>query len=234
VSALPFILLAQIAILGSISSAHSFLARHSPLRPARQLAEPGELLGRWGSRMPSPLVFRNVPPSLDDQKSEPGYYGFTEDFFEITLPKSKVKPLAIHSTYGGFLAYPIDVDGDGRDELFIEYGENRGMSVYVCYLAVYALVDDRWWPILEELPLNGYLDGMLSDGDPPAWSRTYSLTRIKRRVVIDLRLNPPPEVPQYIGSVASTEAMQFRRLRYEYNMKRRTYELTDFSFRRIP
>jgi hypothetical protein len=233
-NACVLLLIAQVAVFGSFASGQQFLDPKSPVKPTDTLVQAGKLRGRWRGSALEQLEFLSTPPSKEDEQTEPGYYGFAEDFFSISLPHSKVQPLPLHATYGTFLAYPMDVDGDGRDELFIEYGDGRGTSVYVRYLAAYKLVGDSWRPILADLPLNGYLWDLRDQGDPPSWNRIYSLVRKDGRIAIRLRLSSPTEFPKFIGNSLNLEALQFPRLRYEFNAKRGVYEIADFQFRRLP
>src|SRR5229473_462423 len=90
-----FAILAQVATFGSFASSQRFLDPKSPVKPTSMLTAPGELRGRWRSRSRANLLIVNVAPSAEERNAEPGYYGFTEDFFSVTL--GDVQPMQIHA-----------------------------------------------------------------------------------------------------------------------------------------
>src|SRR6266571_5456270 len=122
---------AAIPVFGSFASGEPFFdTAESNVRRRQLLTTPGNLSGHWTSaKSVSAITISANPPSPEQKRDFPLEYAFAEDFFLAS--GSGLESLHFTATYGSFSAYAVDVNGDGRDELVLEYGEDRGTDAYV-------------------------------------------------------------------------------------------------------
>ena len=68
------------------------------------------------------------------------------------------------AAYSAFQIFGADVDGDGLDEVVMEYGEGKATFVYVRKLAIGKPGRDHQLQALFEADLNNYIGGVPQDG----------------------------------------------------------------------
>lgn len=124
------------------------------------------------------------------------------------------------------------VDGDGRDEIVIEYGVGRGTSAYERRLTIRkAGVNHGDW--IFETSLSGYVPGQAVLFDP--WYRRYRFVDREDSGAIDVEVcSIPPRPPsQFLGDTDFTSVYQFPRMTYRFNQSLQTYELDTFDFQKL-
>lgn len=203
--------------------------RHSILVPEQVLTAPGQLRGRWLARdRESDLV---VEESADDF---PVLDGFREDHFRLRIRDGDLWTFYqyLDAAYGAFTVFGLDLDGDGRDEIVVEYGEGRGTSAYRRKLAIGKAGATHLNQIFETT-LSDYLPG--PSVSPEMWYRRYRFVDRDDdgAVKIELCSIPPGPPPPYLGLTDWTSVFQFPRLTYSFNSKLRTYELHSFEFQKL-
>jgi len=215
-------------------------AAHSCIRPTRILDAPGSLPGHWlAADEKSELVVEAYDPERNEVLS--GYEADHAEDFRMTLVDRGQSWFQWHisASYSVFQLFAADVDGDGLDEVVMEYGQGRGTLVHVRELVI-GKPDRDGLRIVFGSAMNGYIFGVPQDDKKiPAsdmWLRRYAFTEspvAKGRCDIQLCLVPPERTPWYIGYAHSTGALQFPKLVYRFDADLRTYELETFEFRKL-
>jgi hypothetical protein len=202
--------------------------RHSIVTPDRVLTAPGALRGHWLAReRESDLVIEESP---NDSPVD----GFREDHFRLRIRDGDQWTFYqyLEAAYGAFTVFGLDLDGDGRDEIIVEYGEGRGTSAYSRKLAI-GKAGATHLNRLFETTLSDYLPGR--SVSPEMWYRRYRFVDRNENGVVKIELcSVPPGPPQpYLGLTDWTSVFQFPRMTYSFNNRLHTYELDSFEFHHL-
>lgn len=224
---------------GSVAAGGLYLdTDRSAIVPEKMLTKPGQLEGHWlvPDRL-SALVVESVAPESDDFE---GHFlnGRPGDCFKITIRDGTDQRFFayLQAAYGAFVILGADVDGDGIDEVVIEYGEGRGTFAYtrkllLCEAGPHHILS------LFDADLSGYIGGEPQDKrslpDPDVWARRYLFADLDSDGVYEivLHLIPPKALPHHMASTDYTNILQFPKQVYGLNQELHTYELRDFTFR---
>jgi hypothetical protein len=229
----------DVPVFGSQVAGGSYLdSRHSKIIPKSSLSTPGALEGHWLTRDRVTTLLVDTCDSTEMQKC-PSDSSFSDNFrIQIVDGKHAMFQQFFNAAYGSFYVFGADLDGDGIDEVVLEYGQGRGTFVYVRKLQIAKTGPNHLLDIFET-DLNNYIGGEPQDGrsiiDPDSWIRLYAFTGPDRqgRFDIELCLLPPAETPHYLARTEWTAPLQFPKLVYSYNPTIRSYELSRFVFRRL-
>jgi len=161
---------ADVPAFGSTFASLGFLDQEaSTVLPAACLTEPGAIEG---------FRIAETTAVLRVEQAEEGRY-------TIRLGDSMVER-EFPAAYDEFAVFVLDVDADGRDEVFVESGQGRGTSVYQRHLAVYRVEDDHFKTIFEAV-LNDYFP-IPGEAFPGGWARRYRLLRDGESGPVDIML----------------------------------------------
>ena len=145
------------------------------------------------------------------------------DCFQIVLSGIDA-PIPFTASYQDFALFAADVDCDGIDEAFLEYGLGRGTNAHEKHLDVLRLSepDPR---LLLSAQLTGYLL-VARRGDPPVWVRQYSLVKSRLHCALDvqLRLVAPKTTPTGLDDPEGAENLRIPTIRFRYSPRARAYE----------
>lgn len=136
-----------------------------------------------------------------------------EGRYAIRLGYSEVKR-DFRADYDEFAVFLLDVDADGRDEVFVESGQGQGTSVYQRRLAVYRAADDHFKTIFEAV-LNDYFT-IPGEAFPGGWVKRYRLLRDGESGPVEIMLvleipTDPMATPDADAQIAmSRREMRFR------------------------
>jgi hypothetical protein len=210
---------------------------HSDFVPVRLLEKTGIADGHWVlSSETNKLIISEdfeITEKGEAISSRRGCENFARDCFLISLPGTKVQSKPFYAAYESFVAYGVDVNGDGIEELIIESGKGRGTSVYVRSLTVYKLFGDEFWPIFQT-PLNGYLYQSMEpekDGyDPPSWERNYAFKRNRNTYDIVLTLLPPRTDLKAVATLKDLFLIQASRIVASYDEDHESYSIDKVVF----
>lgn len=202
--------------------------QHSVLAPQQVLTTPGVLRGHWLAReRESDLVVEESP---NDSPVD----GFREDHFRLRIRDGDQWTFYqyLEAAYGAFTVFGLDMDGDGRDEIIVEYGEGRGTSAYSRKLAIGKAGATHLNRIFATT-LSDYLPGL--SVSPEMWYRRYRFIDRDGNGAVKIELcSVPPGPPQpYLGLTDWTSVFQFPRMTYSFNSRLHTYELDSFEFHRL-
>lgn len=230
----------DISAFGSLFPGGSFLDEsRSRILPNEVLSALGSLNGHWLSRdRLSQLVVDACDPDRL-QKCPVADATFTDNFRIRIIDGAEERfQYYFRADYANFRIYGADLDGDGIDEVIMEYGEGRGTFVYVRKLLV-GKPGPRHLFTIFETELNNYIAGEPQDNrrlpDPDSWMRRYAFTGPDGdgKFDIELCLLPPANTPLYLGLTEWTQPLQFPKLVYSFNPSVKTYELRNFTFRSL-
>ena len=226
---------------GSVYAGGSFLdTKYSDIRPQHVLTGPGKLSGHWLSvDQQSDLVIDQFQPDNLEHADFPSSC-FSQDWFRIVIRSETEQRFFsyLHAAYECFCIFGSDLDGDGLDEVIMEYGEGRRTFAYSRKLEICKAGPSHKLGVFETA-LNGHIGGAPLDGrplsDPDTWERRYIFTDVDKDSNYDiiLYLVPPRTLPHYLGDTEYAGVLQFPKLIYGYNDKLRTYELRNFVLRKL-
>ena len=222
----------RVSPFGSVWAGTTFLDRHrSDRQPSQSLSEPGTLPGHWLSS--KELHRLEVKLAADNDLIALGCRFFREDCFVVEVAGSRAR-LPFIASYGSFLLYGIDVDGDGQDEIFLEYGLGRGTAVHEKHLSVFQFVDSRPEPRdLLHVQLTGYLYEKEFRGEPSAWLRRYALLAPRGGAVdVLVWLLPFPRPAGFDPDEETRRVLESPTLKYRYRGDLGRYDLA--KAKRVP
>lgn len=188
---------ADVPAFGSSMASMCYLDREASVAlTAGVLTEPGTIAG---------FRFAETTAVLRVEQAEEGRYA-------IRLGDSEVER-GFRADYDEFAVFTLDVDADGRDEVFVESGQGRGTSVYQRRLAVYQ-VDDGHFKTIFETVLNDYFT-IPGEAFPGGWIKRYRLLRDGESKPVEIMLVlETPEVPVATPDADAQIAMSRREMRF--------------------
>lgn len=188
---------ADVPAFGSTMASMCYLDREASVAlPTNVLLEPGDIAG---------FPIAGTTTMLRVEQAEEGRY-------VIRLGDSEVKQ-DFRADYDEFAVFTLDVDEDGRDEVFVESGQGRGTSVYQRSLAVYK-VDDGHFKTIFESTLNDYFT-IPGESFPGGWIKRYRLLRDGESGPVEITLVlETPEVPVATPDADAQIAMSRREMRF--------------------
>jgi hypothetical protein len=136
--------------------------QRSMLAPKGVLTSAGVLKGHWLARDWESELF--VEPHPEDAPSD----DFPEDHFQVRIRDGDQWTFYqyLEAAYGAFTIFGVDLDGDGIDEVVVEYGWGRGTSAYIRKLAI-GKAGAKHLNLIFETALSGYLPG--TSVSPDLW-----------------------------------------------------------------